>query len=726
MNYLINGLKYIAFLIFLSGNVIANDGMKLINNKDYDGAFRASYAEALDGDYISQYTVGKILLEGLGTAEPNINQAMEYLKLSIKAGHGPAALYVARQYESGEFLSKNDAKALKYYETAKSLGVSKVNQKILTLTKLVKGTTSKDACKQYNVKDPKLSATLARCAEKEFIAGPAYKFWLINFDQGTPESLIKAANELLRQQNFAVAADKIINRIPEFTFSASDEQLSKMQKLILSLGIDSSTCEAKKNSLGFANNVDPQRCALAAAAGEFKAIQNASSWWMNGENGLPKNKQYAKYLLDELQKDPSSPIDPEQILKNYEGEPREHWKLAKQFLQDNPLNIDRVSNSLKTEIELIAEGAAPDFAQNEEDVVKVLEIINWNSESLSDQLLAKALHKLDTDYADQPLLQNKKILTNRSKLQFKPGWVLEVAKIDTKLAKKYVDHYIFEDCNALTFAFENISLVTKEKLADTTMVDECKANSSLAASDNPARFAIELMLEFKDGQALDEQCEPYGKYLRNKKLVSEHFTGIMPPVLLDPYTINEVCNKVNGNVAYFNAMRLIDKKQSINSTETKKSYELASVACDLQTWEGCNLASYIVNKHPTRLGFPEGTKTNSIAEKYAYIGWEDGKNEVSRLHIYDLMISGLLVSKKEMAAADKLLDELLAKGLLGAEIRNAKLCISPPLAKGIKLFGPKCREECSFVRKHKNNEDLDIGSKDIVKSLLNSKKCRKF
>ena len=132
MNYLINGLKYIAFLIFLSGNVIANDGMKLINNKDYDGAFRASYAEALDGDYISQYTVGKILLEGLGTAEPNINQAMEYLKLSIKAGHGPAALYVARQYESGEFLSKNDAKALKYYETAKSLGVSKVNQKILT------------------------------------------------------------------------------------------------------------------------------------------------------------------------------------------------------------------------------------------------------------------------------------------------------------------------------------------------------------------------------------------------------------------------------------------------------------------------------------------------------------------------------------------------------------------------------------------------------------------
>jgi hypothetical protein len=90
------------------------------------------------------------------------------------------------------------------------------------------------------------------------------------------------------------------------------------------------------------------------------------------------------------------------------------------------------------------------------------------------------------------------------------------------------------------------------------------------------------------------------------------------------------------------------------------------------------------------------------------------------------MISGLLVSKKKMAAADKLLDELLAEGLLGAEIRNAKLCISPPLAKGIKLFGPTCREECSFVRKHKNNENLDIGSKDIVKSLLESKKCRKF
>ena len=54
--------------MFFSGNVFANDGTKLFENNNYDAAFRASYADALNGDYISQFNVGKILLEGLGTA----------------------------------------------------------------------------------------------------------------------------------------------------------------------------------------------------------------------------------------------------------------------------------------------------------------------------------------------------------------------------------------------------------------------------------------------------------------------------------------------------------------------------------------------------------------------------------------------------------------------------------------------------------------------------------
>ena len=547
---------------------------------------------------------------------------------------------------------------------------------------------------------------------------------MIDFDQGSSVSLIKAANELLRQQKFATAADKIINRIPEFTFNASSEELSQMQKLILSLGIDSSTCEAKKNSLGFANNIDPQRCTLAAAAGEFKAIQNASSWWMNGENGIPKNKKYAKYLLAELQKDPSTPVNPEKILQNYEGEPKEHWRLAKQFLQDNFLNRDRISNSLTIELELFAKGAAPEFAETEQDVALVLEIINWNSELLNDKLIAEAMYKLDVDYVDLPLLQSDKIRSNKSRLKFKPSWVLEVAKLKPTLAKKYVDRYIYEDCDALDFAFDNLNLVTEETLAHTPLVDECKSNSSPVSSDNPARYAMELMLDFKEGLALDEQCEPYGKYLRNKKLINEHFTGTMPKAILEPYAINEVCNEINGNVAYFNAMKLIDEKQSLNSTETKKSFELASIACDLKTWDGCNLAAYIVMKHPNRLKFPEGTRTKKIAERFAYTGWEDGKNEVSRLYIYDLMMSGFVVSKKDVAAADKLLNKLLAKDLVGAKIRRAKICISPSLSKGLKLpFGPGCREECSFVRKQKNNKDLDIMSKHIMKKLLSSKEC---
>ena len=47
----------------------ANEAMKLFENEDYDASFRLSYSKALTGDKQSEYIIGRILIEGMGTSK---------------------------------------------------------------------------------------------------------------------------------------------------------------------------------------------------------------------------------------------------------------------------------------------------------------------------------------------------------------------------------------------------------------------------------------------------------------------------------------------------------------------------------------------------------------------------------------------------------------------------------------------------------------------------------
>ena len=98
--------------LFITKNAIASSE-EAFRKGDYNAAFREAYlADVVENNPTSAdlFVLGRIYFEGLGSSEKDLSKAKKIISKSISMGNIDAALYLAEEYEKGQFLEKNLAK----------------------------------------------------------------------------------------------------------------------------------------------------------------------------------------------------------------------------------------------------------------------------------------------------------------------------------------------------------------------------------------------------------------------------------------------------------------------------------------------------------------------------------------------------------------------------------------------------------------------------------------
>ena len=224
-------LLIISFVILSSNLSFADKVSKLFNNGSYDAAFRAGYADALAGDSESSFIIGKILIDGKGSAKENISKGIEFIKSSAKSNYLKAVIFLAENYDEGNYTSENKAKALAYYEQCEKLrGSSKCSKKVTTLRIASSGEISKKSCVRYNKNNKKNFLKIGRCIARNYLDGNASSYFLKAFDNGQTSAFLLASNRMLKVKDIDLMP--LVGRIPEFKNKANTLQKQKFIKQI--------------------------------------------------------------------------------------------------------------------------------------------------------------------------------------------------------------------------------------------------------------------------------------------------------------------------------------------------------------------------------------------------------------------------------------------------------------------------------------------------------------
>lgn len=197
----------VIFLVFTSAEAVAGDGMEAFNRKDYDEAYRVWAANPETAE--ASYGIGRIVLEGLGSAPRNPDRGMTLITKAAGMNHRPAIVFLADHYEK----TGNSTQAIKYLERLSEKKDLHIEQRILALiTKSLKGeiTASKQYCDSLQTIG-KLGGTpkqveLAACAVK---GNPSS----IGRDDGIG-ILISAANEAYAKLEYT-QANRYWSMIPD-------------------------------------------------------------------------------------------------------------------------------------------------------------------------------------------------------------------------------------------------------------------------------------------------------------------------------------------------------------------------------------------------------------------------------------------------------------------------------------------------------------------------------
>ena len=744
---------YVTFLIALvllsNPQVLSASAFQSYSDGRYDESFRQSYSKALQGDPIASQIIGMILIEGKGSAKSDTAAGKRFLISSIDSGRAESARYLAKLYEDGELLERNLGTALRYYRKAEELGASRLGGKILALAKKVEGRTSKAACRRYSKSDKKLATLIAQCIEKGFLDGNPARYWLVSFDEGEFSSLVEAAKTLLKVKSASFDPKKIVTRLPRFDEKASQKDKKGLERLVLQNGFSSKGCKAGKDAMGFEVKGDVDGCVLAAAAGDIKAISFAAPWWLNGEFGLTRNKAYAEALFKKIDSLPegSFELDPRQILKGLESDPRRHFERAMKILDKDPLVYGKaIGEALKLEAQLIAQDRIQEFASGSADVLNVLMLADLNT--LDPYVIASIIKKKNVDYINFVELSSASAIRNFNRIEFRKEWFLELLKLDQGTAKKLLTQYVDKSCGAINFALDNPSLLAVAELNKSPLLSQClsagkEGESGSSFANDPVRAAA--VLATKLNGPVGSQCEAFGEYLQNRSAFNDNFIGTLPAAVQNEEDNLLECEATDGSVAFYSAQRAFNEAErlkvgSVNSGKGRvaaftRTFNLARRACDLGVGYGCGLAAFVVQNRPMKLTGVAGDENlqnikQATARQLAQQGWSLSSIE-SGAYLLDLTQSAF-ASEGQKRDRKKLFDDMMKIGGPAIEIRKHAQCIEKDGGLGdvvsgfasILGGGRNCSSECVAVRKVLNIPELDIMSRDRGKKLLGRQACK--
>ena len=93
---------FVLFILCTFPNaLLAKNASEFYENEDYDAAYRAAYADALDGDPESSFIIGKILIDGKGSADENLNKGIQFITSAAESDYLKAVIFLAKDYEMG-------------------------------------------------------------------------------------------------------------------------------------------------------------------------------------------------------------------------------------------------------------------------------------------------------------------------------------------------------------------------------------------------------------------------------------------------------------------------------------------------------------------------------------------------------------------------------------------------------------------------------------------------
>ena len=660
----------VVLFILISGSLKASEVTDLYENEEFDAAYRLGYAKALNGDTESLFIIGKILIGGDGSSEENVKKGLKFIKSAAEDDYQKAIIFLAINYEEGEFSKKNNKLALKYYEKCAENGSSKCKKKRDKLYIKLTGEISKKTCKTYNKKDKKLANKIARCIVSGHLEGNASSYYLISFDKGNINDFLKAADRMLKPEsgaNLMILAKKL----PNFYEKASKNQVKKLSKISKKYGYDFKSCNIKKSKLGFKSKGNPLSCVFAAIAGDTKASPIVSKWWRDGDKGLPKSKKIALLMMENAES--GDDVDFASILKSLENDPRAHFKKAKSFLSSSPLSKTIIGKELKLEAKLLAAGKPTEFASKEEDIGVVLSNIDWNV--LKPKTISDLIYLFKTDYKEDEVMSevisSSKVVRNMNKIPFSEDVYINLIKQDdSQYARQFLETKIYNDCNALKFAtnkneFE-IEIIQK---AQKKLAGKCMKVVSPSKKGKKSMQALMMQAEvdFDKNKVLIEvrlnrknSCSDYQIYLTEEWRLGENHQYLD----VDFDRLGKICA---------NDSTVIYKKAEIafNNQDYDEAHELSEKACDSKQAIGCEIIATIIKDRLSanaRAYAPEEIK--SVVINFLMQGHEAGDDKSTAM-LFDLYNQNPIFSSySSTSQAEEMIKILRKKNSLAAKVRK--------------------------------------------------------
>ena len=226
---------FVALLLALvSFQAAAKSSDELFDAGQFDKAFRAAYADALKGNSADAFVVGRILLEGLGSAEKDQQLAKRLLEKSSDAKNMAAAEYLGQAYYEAKLLPKSYNLAYKYLSLAKDLGADNLDDLLIEIASNLDGEISKETCSLYSEdkRNPDFAFNLGQCIENAFLEGSANDFYLKAFDDGEASALIPAMRLALNQDDELLS--RVFERLETFLLDARKSETKEMTDMVKS------------------------------------------------------------------------------------------------------------------------------------------------------------------------------------------------------------------------------------------------------------------------------------------------------------------------------------------------------------------------------------------------------------------------------------------------------------------------------------------------------------
>jgi TPR repeat protein len=286
---------------------IASAGINDFNQKKYDSAFRKLLPDAEAGQPAAMFYLGRIFVEGLGSAPRDNSRGLFYIAKSAEKNYEPALRFLAQAAER----SGNLKTALNHYERLRSNGdisvverIAEINERLfskereLTSSYCTSLDNSRTLNKTYNEIRYVNCILEGKIAGKTFADGYAQLKLLA--DKGNDVAVVQLAPYMLASRN-----DK--NWDPVYIDGLFFKNIDKVKLLeqlrnsIAKADLTFETCRFTiAGSTAQQQNYRVSICRLAAIKGDVRAMQFAAERHLVGYDGFSQDLEKANFFIDAM------------------------------------------------------------------------------------------------------------------------------------------------------------------------------------------------------------------------------------------------------------------------------------------------------------------------------------------------------------------------------------------------------------------------------------------